>query len=155
MGGDQEKSRRASTQNVVGAVGLAKAVELCQTRMNEEIIIQKKFRDQLFEEILKRIPGVRVNGHLTQRLPHNAHFSFEKISGEALLMSLDMIGIAASMGSAWTSGAMEPSHVLRAIGLSDELALGSLRITLGRWTTQEEIDCLLEKLPGIVASLRS
>ncbi len=155
LGGDQEKSRRASTQNVAGAVGLAKAVELCQTRMNEEMIIQKGFRDRLFEEIPKRIPGVRGNGHWIQRLPNNAHFSFEKISGEALLMSLDMIGIAASMGSACTSGAMEPSHVLRAIGLSDELALGSLRITLGRWTTQEEIDYLLEKLPGIVASLRS
>lgn len=155
LGGDQERGQRASTQNVAGVVGLAKSIELCRGRMSTETERQKKFRYQLFEEIPKLISGVRINGHLTQRLPKNAHFSFEGVSGEALLMSLDMIGISASMGSACSSGAMEPSHVLRAIGLSDELALGSLRITLGRWTTQEEIDYLLEKLLGIVASLRS
>ena len=115
---------------------------------------QTKLRDRLLEEIPKKIAGVKVNGHRTNRLPNNAHFSFEKVSGESLLMSLDMIGIAASMGSACTSGAMEPSHVLRAIGLSDDLALGSLRISLGRWSTAEEVDNLLEHLPKIIKTLR-
>ena len=163
-GGDQERGRRASTQNVAGIVGLAKALELCQSippdnswrapRIQLETEFQITLRNRLIEEIPKKIQGVKVNGHLTERLPNNAHFSFEKVEGEALLMSLDMQNIAASMGSACTSGAMEPSHVLRAIGLSDELALGSLRLSIGRWTTQEDIDYLLEKLPDIVASLR-
>ena len=154
LGGDQERSRRASTENVAGAVGLAKAIELCKIKMGEEILKQTKWRDQLLTEIPKHIEGVHVNGHREGRLSKNAHFSFESLDGEALLMALDMAGIAASMGSACASGAIEPSHVLRAIGLPDELALGSLRVTIGRWTTQEEIDYLLEKLPGIVSSLR-
>ncbi|OGX24040.1 MAG: cysteine desulfurase NifS [Omnitrophica WOR_2 bacterium RIFCSPHIGHO2_01_FULL_48_9] len=154
MGGGQERGLRASTQNVAGAVGLAKAIQLCQDTMAQEADLQKKLRDTLLNEIPKRIAGVIVNGHRTQRLPNNAHFSFEKVSGESLLMSLDMAGIAASMGSACTSGAMEPSHVLRAIGLSDELAFGSLRVTLGRWTTEEDVDYLLEELPKVVKRLR-
>ncbi len=153
-GGDQESSRRASTQNLAGIVGLAKAIEICQQKMKEESAFQQKLRNRLLEEIPRRIPSVKINGHLTERLPNNAHFSFEKVEGESLLMSLDMQGIAASMGSACTSGAMEPSHVLRAIGLSDELAFGSLRLTIGRWTTEKDVDYLLEKLPDIVTSLR-
>jgi len=154
LGGDQENNFRASTQNVAGIVGLAKAIELCRDLMDQEIDEQTRLRDYLKEGVLNAIDGVNWNGHPTQRLPNNAHFSFEKLSGESLLMSLDMEGICASMGSACTSGAMEPSHVLKAIGVSDDLAFGSLRITLGRWTTQKEIDYFLEKLPQIVTSLR-
>jgi len=154
MGGDQERDRRASTQNVAGAVGLAKAITICQENMRDEQIQQIHWRDKLFEEIPKRIEGVVINGHRTQRLPNNAHFAFERVQGESLLMNLDMAGFAASMGSACHSGAMDPSHVLRAIGLSDELAFGALRITVGRWTTEEQIDRLLEELPGMVQGLR-
>ncbi len=154
LGGDQERGRRASTQNVAGAVGLAKAVDLCRQKMDEEMALQSRLRDQLLEEIPRRVEGVVINGHRHRRLPNNAHFSFEKVDGESLLMSLDMEGIAASMGSACASGAMEPSRVLRAIGLSDEMAFGALRLTLGRWTTQAHIDYLLEQLPRMVAGLR-
>ena len=111
-------------------------------------------RDKLLDEIPKRIDGVKINGSHTQRLPNNAHFSFAKVDGESLLMSLDMAGIAASMGSACASGAMEPSRVLRAIGLSDDWAYGALRITMGRWTTEEQVDYLLEQLPFMIKSLR-
>jgi cysteine desulfurase len=154
LGGDQERGRRASTQNVYGAVGLAKAVELCGQRMKYEAVNQTQLRNRLLAEVPKIISGVKVNGHRTKRLPNNAHFSFENVQGEALLMGLDQADIAVSMGSACTSGALEPSHVLRAIGLSDELAYGALRITLGRWTTGEQIDYFLDQLPGIVKSLR-
>ena len=154
MGGDQERNRRASTQHVAGAVGLARAIDLCRKNMDEEMKMQKRLRDRLMKEIPQRINGVKVNGHLTRRLPNNAHFSFDGVEGESLLMSLDMAGIAASMGSACTSGAMEPSHVLRAIGLSDKLSFGSLRVTIGRWTTSQDIDYFLEQLPKSVASLR-
>ena len=147
MGGDQEQSRRASTQNVPGAVGLAKAIELCQKNMNDEIQKQSQWRNKIIKTVNDRVPNSRLNGHPTNRLPNNVHFSFDKVQGEALLMSLDIAGIAASMGSACTSGAMEPSHVLRAIGLSDELAFGSLRVSLGRWTTDEQVDYFFEQFP--------
>lgn len=154
LGGDQEQGRRASTQNVAGVVGLAKAVELCARKMDDEIKLQTVWRDKLLQEVSRRIEGVKINGHLSQRLPNNAHFSFERVEGESLLLGLDMVNIAASMGSACASGVLGPSHVLRAIGLPDELAYGALRITLGRWTTQEEVDYFLEQLPGIVTGLR-
>ena len=154
LGGDQERGRRASTQNVAGAVGLAKAVELCRQRMEEEIKTQTFLRNKLIAEIPRRIDHCFLSGHPTQRLPNNVHFSFASLSGESLLMSLDMIGIASSMGSACTAGSLEPSHVLKAIGLSDELALAALRISIGRWTTVEEIDYFLDELPGIVTRLR-
>ena len=154
LGGDQERGRRASTVNVAGAVGMAKALQICKDKMKSEMDAQTKWRDSLLTEIPKKIDGVRINGHRTRRLPNNAHFSFEKVEGEALLMSLDTAGIAASMGSACTAGSMEPSHVLRAIGLSDEPAFGSLRLSSGRWTTQEDIDCVLEELPKIIKRLR-
>ena len=154
MGGDQEQGRRASTQNVAGAVGLAKAIELCRQNMNDEAQKQIEWRNRIMKTVTERIEGSRVNGHPADRLPNNTHFSFDKVHGEALLMSLDIAGIAASMGSACTSGAMEPSHVLRAIGLSDDLAFGSLRVTLGRWTTEEQVDYLLEQLPKCVERLR-
>jgi cysteine desulfurase len=154
LGGGQEQGRRSSTQNVAGAVGLAKAVELCGQKMSDEIVFQTKLRDKLLDDVPRMIKGVKVNGHLSQRLPNNAHFSFERLQSESLLLSLDMSNIAASMGSACASGAMEPSHVLRAIGLSDELSYGALRVTLGRWNTEEQVDYLLEKLPALVTSLR-
>jgi cysteine desulfurase len=135
-------------------VGLAKAVELCQQNMEQETQKQTHWRSRIIQAVAERIPGSRLNGHPTDRLPNNAHFSFEKVQGEALLMSLDMAGIAASMGSACTSGAMKPSHVLQAIGLSEDLAFGSLRISLGRWTTDEHIDFLLQELPKSVERLR-
>lgn len=154
LGGGQEQGRRSSTQNVAGAVGLAQAIKLCDQKMDEEAVFQIEMRNKLFNEVPKKIKGVKINGHLSQRLPNNAHFSFERLQSESLLMSLDMANIAASMGSACTSGAMEPSRVLRAIGLSDELAYGALRITLGRWTTEAQVDYFLDKLPELVTSLR-
>jgi len=154
LGGDQERGRRASTQNIAGIIGLARAIELCDQNMDEEAKLHIRLRNRLIEEIPRKIDGVKINGHLSQRLPNNTHFSFEQIESESLLMSLDMANMAASMGSACTSGALEPSHVLRAIGLSDELAYGALRISLGRWTTEEQVNHFIEQLPGIVKSLR-
>ena len=155
LGGDQELGRRASTQNVCGAVGLAKAVELCAQRMKYEAVNQTKLRNRLLVQVPKLIPGVKINGHTSKRLANNIHFSFDGVQGEALMMGLDQADIAVSMGSACTSGALVPSHVLRAIGLSDDLAMGALRITLGRWTTAEQIDYFLDRLPGLVKSLRA
>lgn len=154
LGGNQEHGLRASTQNVAGVVGLAKAIEMCSQRMIAEAAEQTMLRNYLVTEVLKRIDGSRLNGHAQNRLPNNAHFAFENIKGESLLMSLDMVGIAASMGSACKAGAMEPSHVLKAIGLSDELAFGALRISIGRWTTKEQIEYLLEQLPKAIRQLR-
>lgn len=154
LGGDQEKNRRASTQNVAGAVGMAKAAELCLQKLDEEQKTQSRLRDRIIDGVLKAVPQSRLNGDPHNRLPNNAHFSFENLQGEALLMSLDMQGVCASMGSACTSGALEPSHVLRAMGLPDELAYGSLRVTIGRWTTGEEVDKFLEVLPAAVKQLR-
>lgn len=154
LGGDQERDMRASTQNVAGAVGLAHALAICHKQMDEEIEHQSALRDKFIEGILNSVDGVRLNGPKENRLPNNAHFSFDNIAGESLLMSLDMEGFAASMGSACTSGAMEPSHVLRAIGLSDQLALGSLRLTTGRFNNEAQVNELLEKLPDMIKSLR-
>ncbi len=155
LGGDQERGWRASTQNVAGVVGLAKAIELCEQNMAKEAKQQAQLRDRLLAEVPQRIQGVKINGHRQERLSNNAHFSFAGVKGEALLMALDRKGIAASMGSACTSGAIKPSRILKAIGLSNDLALGSLRITLGRWTTTEHIDRLLEELPLIIERLRT
>jgi cysteine desulfurase len=154
-GGDQEKGRRASTQNTPGIVGLARAVELCQDKMEAETKSQVILRDRLIKEIKDKIPEVYLNGHPTNRLPNNVNFSIKYIEGESILLNLDILGIAASTGSACTSTSLEPSHVLLAIGLSHELAHGSLRLTLGRWTTPEDIDYFLEHLPKVVANLRA
>jgi cysteine desulfurase len=154
-GGDQERSRRASTHNTPGIVGLGKAVELCGLRMKEEAEFQIKLRDRLIKEIIKRIPEVYLNGHPTQRLPNNVNLSIKYIEGESILLNLDMVGIAASTGSACTSSSLEPSHVLLAIGLPHDIAHGSLRFTLGRWTKEQDIDYLLEHLPKIVVNLRA
>jgi len=154
-GGDQEKGRRASTQNTSGIVGLGKAVELCSKNMANETRLQSSLRDRMINEISKRIPEVILNGHPTKRLPNNVNFSIKYIEGESMLLNLDLLGIACSTGSACTSSSLEPSHVLLALGLPHEIAHGSLRITMGRWTTEEEISSFLEQLPRVVEKLRA
>ncbi|MFA6349744.1 MAG: aminotransferase class V-fold PLP-dependent enzyme, partial [Candidatus Omnitrophota bacterium] len=155
LGGDQEKGRRASTHNTPGIVGLGKALELCSAKMIQESYFQSQLRDKLIKEMPSRIPESLLNGHPVKRLPNNVNFSFKYIEGESILLNLDMLGIAASTGSACTSTSLEPSHVLLAIGLPHELAHGSLRITLGRWTKEEDIIYLLDNLPAVVKKLRS
>lgn len=154
-GGDQERGRRASTQNTPGMVGLAKALEICQKKMQEEARFQISLRDRMIKEIQNKIPDVRLNGHPALRLPNNVNVSIKYIEGESMLLNLDMLGIACSTGSACTSTSLEPSHVLLAIGLPHDIAHGSLRITLGRWTKQADVDYVLEHLPNIVAKLRA
>jgi cysteine desulfurase len=154
-GGDQEKNRRASTHNTPGIVGLAKALELCRAKMAEEAKFQIILRDKLIQELPDRIPEIYLNGHPTKRLPNNVNFSIKYIEGESILLSLDMVGIAVSTGSACTSSSLEPSHVLLAIGLTPEIAHGSVRISMGRWTRNEDINSLLEHLPKIAERLRA
>ncbi|MDD5045109.1 MAG: cysteine desulfurase NifS [Candidatus Omnitrophica bacterium] len=153
-GGDQEKGRRASTQNTPGIVGLGKAIEICKLKMSEETALQSKWRDRLIKEIPARIPDVLLNGHPTSRLPNNVNFSIKYVEGESMILHLDMLGVAVSTGSACTSGSLEPSHVLLATGLTHELAHGSVRITLGRYNTDSEIDYFLNNFPQIVENLR-
>lgn len=153
-GGAQERNRRAGTENVPAIVGLAKALELSIEEMetsNKKII---QLRDYLIQGVQEKIPYVRLNGHPTERLPGNINFSFQFIEGESLLIALDMHGIFASSGSACTSGSLDPSHVLLAIGLPHEIAHGSLRLTLGSENTKEEMDEVLEVLPQVVQRLR-
>ncbi|MFH0762879.1 MAG: cysteine desulfurase NifS [Candidatus Omnitrophota bacterium] len=154
-GGDQERGLRASTYNTPGIVGVAKAIELCQKNMQREAEFQASLRDRLIREIPKNIPEARLNGHAQRRLVNNVNFSIKYIEGESILLNLDLAGIACSTGSACTSTSLEPSHVLLAIGLPHEIAHGSLRITLGRWTKEADIDYLLERLPKIVKKLRA
>ena len=154
-GGDQESGRRASTHNIPGIFGLGKALELCAKNMAQETKFQVSLRDKMIKEIPKRIPEVRLNGHPLLRLPNNVNFSVKYIEGESMLLSLDMLGLALSTGSACTSSSLEPSHVLLAIGLDHETAHGSLRITMGRWTKESDIDFLLENLPKVVEKLRA
>lgn len=153
-GGGQERNRRAGTENVAGIVGLATALELAVAEMDTCAQRQKELRDQLISGILAKIPYTRLNGHQEKRLPGNVNLCFEFIEGESLLLNLDMRGIAASSGSACTSGSLEPSHVLLALGLPHEIAHGSLRLTLGKDTSQADIDAVLDVLPGIVDKLR-
>lgn len=153
-GGDQERGRRASTSNVAGIVGLGKAIELARQSMTQEAKFQSELRDLLIKEIPRRISECHLNGHPQSRLPNNVNFSFSYIEGESILLNLDLLGIAASTGSACTSSSLEPSHVLLAIGLSHEIAHGSLRLTLGRFSKKTDIDYLLEHLPKIVDKLR-
>ncbi len=153
-GGAQEKGRRAGTENLAGIIGLASALELSVASMEEKSAKLSRMRDYIIENIEKRIPYSRLNGHRTERLPNNVNFSFEFIEGESLLLWLDINGIAASSGSACTSGSLDPSHVLLGIGLKHEIAHGSLRITLGEENTYEEIDYMLDKLCEIVEKLR-
>ncbi len=154
-GGGQERNRRAGTENIAGIVGLAKALSLANADLEETQKRVTALRDYLIDNVLNRFDHVRLNGDRNARLPGNANFSFEYIEGESLLLNLDLKGIAASSGSACTSGSLEPSHVLLAMGICHEIAHGSLRLTLGKSTTKEEIDYLLEVLPEIVAKLRA
>lgn len=154
-GGDQEQGRRASTHNVPGIVGFGKAVELAKEEMAKEIEQLTLLRDKLIKGFLNKIEYARLNGHPAERLPNNVNVSISYVEGESMLLNLDMEGIACSTGSACTSSSLEPSHVLAAIGLSHELAHGSLRFSLGRLTSEEEIDYLLTVLPGIVRKLRA
>ncbi len=153
-GGDQERNRRGSTYNTPGIFGLGKALTLCAAAMQNEARFQGILRDKLIKSLTAAIPGVILNGHPSQRLPNNVNLSFRFIEGESILLNLDMLGIAVSTGSACTSSALEPSHVLLAIGHEHETAHGSLRITMGRWTREEEVDQLIEALPKIVQKLR-
>ncbi|WP_213975316.1 cysteine desulfurase NifS [Tepidanaerobacter acetatoxydans] len=153
-GGAQESSRRAGTENIAGIVGFGKAAELAVCEQQEQFEKLTLLRDRLMQGILNTIPYTRLNGHPTLRLPHNVNISFEFIEGESILLNLDMKGICASSGSACTSGSLDPSHVLLAIGLPHEIAHGSLRLTLGRENSQEDVDYVLEVLPGIINKLR-
>ena len=152
-GGAQERKRRAGTENVPGIVGLGKAVSIAVETMDERIKHETEVRDYMIEKIKKTIPYCRLNGDRTKRLPNNVNFKF--VEGESLLIMLDMEGICASSGSACTSGSLDPSHVLLAIGLPHEIAHGSLRMTLSEETTIEDADYVIDKLQGIVAKLRS
>ena len=155
-GGSQEKNRRASTENVPGIVGIGKAAELAEKRLSlgkEDKVA--KMRDKLIKGIMDKIENVRLNGHPTKRLPDNANLCFEFIEGESMLLNLDMQGVAASSGSACTSGSLEASHVLLSIGLPPQIAHGSLRLTLGKDNTEEDIDYVISILPGIIKKLRA
>ena len=154
-GGAQERKRRAGTENVPGIVGLGKAVELAAATMEERTVKERELRDYMIGRIEAEIPYCRLNGDRVKRLPNNVNFSFQYIEGESLLIMLDMKGICASSGSACTSGSLDPSHVLLAIGLPHEIAHGSLRMTLGADTTKEDLDYTVDNLKEIVAQLRS
>ncbi|MBE0067909.1 cysteine desulfurase NifS [Thermoanaerobacterium thermosaccharolyticum] len=153
QGGAQERNRRAGTENVAGIVGFGTAIELITKNIDEHIRKLTRLRDKLIDGILK-IPYTRLNGHPNKRLPGNVNVSFEFVDGESLILSLDMEGICVSSGSACTAGSIDPSHVLLAIGLSQEIAHGSLRLTIGEENTEEEIDTVINKLPKIVDRLR-
>lgn len=154
-GGSQERGRRAGTENVPGIVGLGKAVEIGQATLQERMQKETELRDHLIKTVLESVPYSRLNGHPTQRLPGNAHFCFRFVEGESLLLMLDQKGICASSGSACTSGSLDPSHVLLAIGLPHEIAHGSLRLTLNETNTIEEMDYTAKSVTEVVARLRS
>ena len=153
-GGAQERGKRATTENIPGIVGLAEALTLAVENLDEKSARIAALRDRLIDG-LTQIPYTRLNGHRTNRLPNNCNISIRFVEGEALLLRLDLAGIAASSGSACTSGSLDPSHVLLAIGLPHEIAHGSLRFSLSDATTREEVDFVLNTLPGIVENLRS
>ena len=154
-GGAQERKRRAGTENIPGIVGLGVATKRAIATMQERTAKEIELRDDMIDRILKEIPYTRLNGHRTNRLPNNANFSFQFIEGESMLIMLDMDGICGSSGSACTSGSLDPSHVLLAIGLPHEIAHGSLRLTLSEEITKEDIDFVIEKLTKIIERLRS
>lgn len=154
-GGQQERGRRAGTENVPGIVGIAKACEIAMAEMEERMKKETELRDYLIERILKEIPYTRLNGHSKKRLPNNVNISFQFVEGESILIMLDMAGICASSGSACTSGSVDPSHVLLAIGLPHEIAHGSLRLTIGYENTKEEMDAVVDNLKRIITNLRN
>jgi cysteine desulfurase len=154
-GGEQENGRRASTLNVPGIVGFGKAVELAGAGLAEEAARETAMRDRFIRGLFERLEGIRLNGHPTRRLPNNINISLASVEGEGMILSLDMMGIACSTGSACSSSSVETSHVLSAIGLPKEYSHGSLRFSLGRYTKESDIDAVLEILPQVVRRLRS
>jgi len=155
MGGAQERGRRAGTENTAGIVGLGAAIELACSNMEENARRMTALRNRLMEGIEREIPYVKLNGHRTERLPNNVNYSIKFIEGESILLMLDMNGIAASSGSACTSGSLDPSHVLLALGLPHEIAHGSVRLTLGDDTTEEDVDYVIEVLKKTAERLRA
>jgi cysteine desulfurase len=155
QGGGQESNRRSGTHNVPGIVGLGKAAEIAGLEMADSAPKITALRDRLIDGIFEKVPDARLNGHRTRRLPNNVNFSFDGVEGESMILLLDMHGICASSGSACTSGSLDPSHVLMALGLKHEEAHGSLRLTLGRENTEWDVKNVLEALPVIVERLRT
>ncbi len=154
IGGHQEKERRGGTENAPGIIGLGKACELAAKNMDKENTCVNKLRDKLEGELLKRIPQSRVNGETENRLPNTTNISFEYVEGEAILLLMNELGICASSGSACTSGSLQPSHVLRAMGVPFTMAHGSVRFSLSIYNTEKEIDFVIEKMPAIIERLR-
>lgn len=154
-GGEQERGMRAGTENVMGIVGLGAAAEVARSQVDTSVTRIRELRDRLVDGVLGSIDGVCLNGHPKERLPNNAHFGVSYVEGEAICLQLDALGICASTGSACSSEALEPSHVLLAMGMLREEAQGSVRFTLGRDTTEEDIDFVLEQMPGVVERLRA
>ncbi|MBQ0058847.1 MAG: cysteine desulfurase NifS, partial [Lachnospiraceae bacterium] len=153
-GGGQERGRRAGTTNAAGIIGFGEAARLAAETMEDRIAYESRLRDKLIDEVLKKVPYTRVNGDRESRLPNNVNFCFRFIEGESLLLLMDQFGICGSSGSACTSGSLDPSHVLLAIGLPHEIAHGSLRLTLSEDTTEEEIDYTIETIAKVVDRLR-
>jgi cysteine desulfurase len=154
-GGEQEKRRRASTENVPGIVGFGKAAELARLEIDEEAGRLTALRNHFIDGLMTSIEDIRLNGHPTTRLPNNVSINVSYVEGESMVLNLDLEGICASTGSACSASSLEPSHVLIATGLPHELAHGSLRFTMGKWTTEDDIERVLEVLPGIIANLRA
>lgn len=154
IGGHQEKSRRGGTENTAGIIGLGKACELAAKNINTENIRVKRLRDKLEQALLKKIPQSRVNGDIQNRLPNTSNISFEYVEGEAILLLMNELGVCASSGSACTSGSLQPSHVLRAMGVPFTMAHGSIRFSLSVYNTEAEVDFVIEKMPAIIERLR-
>ena len=154
IGGHQEKGRCGGTENTPSIIGIGKACELAGQKIEEENTRVRQLRDKLENEIKKRIPNYRINGGKALRLPNTTNISFEFVEGESILLLMDQFGICASSGSACTSGSLQPSHVLRAMGVPYTMAHGSVRFSLSTYTTDEEIDFVIEKLPSIIERLR-
>jgi cysteine desulfurase len=155
MGGGQERGRRGGTENVANIVAFGRAAELAIASLNDENTRIRALRDRMEKAILKAIPGVSRNGSRDQRLPNTSNLAFDQIEAEAILMLLDQVGICASSGSACTTGSLDPSHVLIAMGLTPERARGSIRFSLGIYNTAEDVDYLLHHVPGIISRLRA
>ncbi len=154
-GGHQERGRRAGTENVPYIVGLGMAAQLASDHMQEERVNVARLRDKLENGLLERIPDCMVNGDVENRLPNTSNIAFKNVEGEAILLMLDRLGICASSGSACTSGSLEPSHVLRAMGVPFTYAHGSVRLSLSRYTTEEDVDYVIENFPGVIETLRA
>jgi cysteine desulfurase len=154
IGGHQEKGRRGGTENTAGIIGLGKACELAAKNMEMENTFVRRLRDKLEMELLKKIPQSRVNGDIQNRLPNTTNISFEYVEGEAILLLMNELGICASSGSACTSGSLQPSHVLRAMGVPFTMAHGSIRFSLSIYNTEEEVDFVIDKMPAIIERLR-